>query len=166
MCTRGFDLTMLWYADVSCRQVKSESSKFEQQKEEWIDVEGEAEVDVDMMKELRCEFVFWLLICRVLRTLWLAFPMGGYGWRFKFWCCEAPTRSCYFFSFLFFITCISRGSCLFVLLSVPRASAFSCRRKLFFNFMVELSPVNIAHMTATLLVIVRPAIHTVGLNRT
>lgn len=33
--------------------MKTESSKFEQQKEEWIDVEGQAEVDVDIMKELR-----------------------------------------------------------------------------------------------------------------
>lgn len=33
--------------------MRVESSKFEQQKEEWMDVEGEAEVDVDIMKELR-----------------------------------------------------------------------------------------------------------------
>lgn len=35
------------------KRVRVESSKFEQQKEEWMDVEGEAEVDVDIMKELR-----------------------------------------------------------------------------------------------------------------
>lgn len=34
-------------------QIKVESAKFDQQKEEFMDVEGEVEVDVDMMKELR-----------------------------------------------------------------------------------------------------------------
>lgn len=34
-------------------QVRVESAKFDQQKDEFMNVEGEAAVDVDMMKELR-----------------------------------------------------------------------------------------------------------------
>lgn len=34
-------------------QVKVEGAKFDQQKEEFMNVDGEAEVDVDIMKELR-----------------------------------------------------------------------------------------------------------------
>lgn len=34
-------------------KVRIEANKFEQQKDEFMDVEGEAEIDVDIMKELR-----------------------------------------------------------------------------------------------------------------
>lgn len=38
-----------------------ESAKFDQQKDEFMDVEGEVEVDVDMMKELRLVSIFTIL---------------------------------------------------------------------------------------------------------
>lgn len=39
-----------------------ESAKFDQQKDEFMDVEGEVEVDVDMMKELRLVLDFGYFI--------------------------------------------------------------------------------------------------------